>query len=165
MRIFSIKWIFPPPLVRTGCKAMVQLPNCLRVAVQQQVAFTPQQRRIPPSHRHPHPLWDFRSSRSKVSGSYSPPHAETDWPRFPPRGKSAATNTAPARKQIGCLMTAVIFETLSLKSAPNHRLNLYGHQAAPGRAGRAIPVVRLGNGSRTGWDCLIASRGKICAGV
>lgn len=87
-----------------------------------------------PSRTHPHPLCDFRSSRSKVSGSYSPPHAETDCPRFPPRGKSAAINTAPVRKQIGCLMTAVIFETLSLKSAPIHRLNLYGHQAAPRRA-------------------------------
>lgn len=118
-----------------------------------------------PSRTHPHPLCDFRRSRSKVSGSYSPPHAETDCPRFPPRGKSAATNTTPARKQIGCLMTAVIFETLSLKSASNHRLNLYGHQAAPRRAGRAILVVRLGNGLRAGWDCLIASKGKIWAGV
>lgn len=114
----------------------------------------------------PAPPCHFCSSRSKVSGSYSPPHAEADCPRFPPRGKSSATNTAPARKQIGCPMTAVIFETLSLKSAANRRRKLYGHQAAPLRAaGRAIPVVLLGNGLRSGWDWLIARSGKICADV
>lgn len=63
-------------------------------------------------------------------------------------------------------MTAVIFETLSLKSAANCWLKLYGHQAAPRRAaGRAIPLVQLGNGLRSGMglaNCELGENLRCC---
>lgn len=83
---------------------------------------------------HP-PLWLLQQW---VKGQWLlRPSTRRNWlPPFSPlEGRSTATNTAPARKQIGCLMTAVIFETLSSRSATTHWLNLYGHQVAPRWAG------------------------------
>lgn len=120
--------------------------------------------RAPPPPPHPRATSAAVGQRSVALTALHTPKLIA--PVSPPRGKSGATNTAPARKQIGCPMTAVIFETLSLKSAANRRRKLYGHQAAPLRAaGRAIPGVLLGNGLRSGWDWLIARSGKICADV
>lgn len=114
-----------------------------------------------PSHLTPpllpaaHPP-DFRSSGSKVSDSSSPPHAAADCPRFPPRGKSAATNTAPARKQIGCPMAAVVFGNSLFKKVARITGGTFMDikRLLDEQQGRTITVVLVGNGLRSGRDRL-----------